>query len=162
LQWVATVHNGDIEPVWLDDDEMRAWRSFLQASTRLLERLDDELAEVGLSLADYEILAHLAEAENGLRMTDLAGRALVSRSGLTRRVDRLVQEGLVDRRACPTDRRGVLAVITGSGRARLEEAAPTHVAGVRRHFLEALHGQDLCALASSLDSVRASAEHPPR
>lgn len=155
----AEVHNGSIEPEWLDDDEQRAWRAFLQASTRLFERLDAELeAGAGLSLADYEILAHLAEAPGGMRMTDLAGRALVSRSGLTRRVDRLACSGLVDRRACPTDRRGVLAVLTEAGRARLEAAAPTHVAGVRRHFIDAVGDHDLPELARTLDSVRASSE----
>jgi DNA-binding MarR family transcriptional regulator len=158
---LQSVDNGGIEPLWLDDDEQRAWRAFLQASTRLLERLDAELeAEAGLSLADYEILVHLADAPDGLRMTDLAGRALVSRSGLTRRVDRLTCEGLVDRLPCPTDRRGVVAVLTEPGRARLVAAAPSHVAGVRRHFVDALGSQDLRALAAALDAVRASAEAP--
>ena len=153
------VDNGGIEPHWLDDEEQRAWRAFLQASVRLLERLDAELeADSGLSLADYEILVHLSEAVDGLRMTDLAGRALVSRSGLTRRVDRLAEEGLVDRRPCLTDRRGVLAVLTEAGRDRLVAAAPGHVAGVRRHFIEALGDQDLRILAQSLESVRSSSE----
>jgi DNA-binding MarR family transcriptional regulator len=84
----------------------------------------------------------------------------VSRSGLTRRLDRLVESGLVERRNCPTDRRGVYAVLTAAGRRRLEAAAPTHVEGVRRHFISQLEGQDLRALASSLNAVLESAVSP--
>ncbi len=148
---------------WLDEHEMRAWQGFLRASIRLLERLDAELeTHARLSLADYEILVHLAAEPGGeLRMTELAARTLVSRSGLTRRLDRLVESGLVARRNCPTDRRGVLAVMTPEGRARLEAAAPTHVEGVRQHFLQQLHGQDLCALARALNAIVESAERPP-
>jgi DNA-binding MarR family transcriptional regulator len=144
---------------WLDQDEMQAWEAFLRASTRLMERLDAELQPHGLSLADYEILVHLsAEPSGELRMTELAARTLVSRSGLTRRLDRLVESGLVARRSCPTDRRGVLAVLTAAGRQRLEESAPTHVEGVRRHFISRLGGHELGGLADALNSVVASSE----
>jgi len=146
---------------WLDDEEMQAWQAFLRASIRLMERLDAELEGHGISLADYEILVHLsAEPAGELRMTELAARTLVSRSGLTRRLDRLVESGLVERRSCPTDRRGVLAVLTPSGRRRLEEAAPTHVEGVRGHFISQLHDQNLRALAASLNAVVESSERP--
>lgn len=144
---------------WLDDTELQAWQAFLRASIRLMERLDSELQPHGISLADYEILVNLAAEPAGeLRMTELAARTLVSRSGLTRRLDRLVESGLVARRSCPTDRRGVLAVLTPAGRRRLEESAPTHVEGVRRHFISALQDQDLRAFAESLNSVVASSE----
>lgn len=148
---------------WLDDDEMQAWKAFLRASARLLERLDADLeVRFRMSLADYELLHYLAAAPSGeLRMTELAEQTLVSRSGLTRRLDRLVEGGLVARRNCATDRRGVLAVITPTGRKRLEAAAPTHVEGVRRHFVEQLAGQDLRALADSLEAVVASSEQRP-
>lgn len=140
---------------------MRAWMAFLHASTRLMERLDAELEGHGLSLADYEILVHLSDEPAGeLRMTELAARTLVSRSGLTRRLDRLVESGLVARRSCATDRRGVLAVLTQAGRRRLDEAAPTHVDGVRRHFLSQLRGQDLGSLAECLSAVVSSSERP--
>ncbi len=140
---------------------MEAWQAFLRASIRLMDRLDAELDGHGLSLADYEILVNLsAEAAGELRMTELAARTLVSRSGLTRRLDRLVESGLVERRNCPTDRRGVYAVLTAAGRRRLEAAAPTHVEGVRRHFISQLEGQDLRALASSLNAVLESAVSP--
>jgi len=139
---------------WLNATELEAWQAFLRASIRLMERLDAELGGHGISLADYEILVNLSgEATGELRMTELAGRTLVSRSGLTRRLDRLVEAGLVERRSCPTDRRGVLAVLTEAGRNRLEAAAPTHVEGVRRHFISQLRGQDLQALAASLHAV---------
>ena len=148
---------------WLDENEVQAWQGFLRASTRLLERLDAELeTHARISLADYETLVHLAaEASGELRMTELAARTLVSRSGLTRRLDRLVESGLVSRCNCPTDRRGVLAVITAEGRDRLAEAAPTHADGVRRHFIRQLQGQDLCALARSLNAIVESAERRP-
>jgi len=141
----------------LNEVEMQAWEAFLRASIRLMERLDAELEGHGISLADYEILVHLsAEPSGELRMTELAARTLVSRSGLTRRLDRLVVSGLVERRSCPTDRRGVFAVLSDAGRRRLEESAPTHVEGVRRHFISRLHGQDLHTLAASLNAVVAS------
>ncbi|HTJ77336.1 MAG TPA: MarR family transcriptional regulator [Acidimicrobiales bacterium] len=146
-------------PEWLNETEMEAWQAFLRASTRLMERLDAELDGFGISLADYEILVHLsAEPTGELRMTELAAQTLVSRSGLTRRLDRLVESGLVVRRSCPTDRRGVLAVLTAAGRARLEAAAPTHVDGVRRHFISQLRSQDLRGLADSLNAVVDSSE----
>lgn len=148
-------------PEWLNETELQAWQAFLRASTRLMERLDAELDGFGISLADYEILVHLSDEPAGeLRMTELAALTLVSRSGLTRRLDRLVASGLVVRRSCPTDRRGVLAVLTPAGRARLEAAAPTHVDGVRRHFISQLRSQDLDTLAGSLDAVAGSSERP--
>lgn len=140
---------------------MAAWQAFLRASILLMDRLDAELDGHALSLADYEILVNLsAESAGELRMTELAARTLVSRSGLTRRLDRLVESGLVERRNCPTDRRGVYAVLTDLGRRRLEDAAPTHVEGVRRHFISQLQGQDLKALAASLNAVVDSSVSP--
>ena len=139
---------------WLDEAEMEAWQAFLRASIRLMERLDTELGGHGVSLADYEILVHLSGETTGeLRMTELAARTLVSRSGLTRRLDRLVDAGLVERRSCPTDRRGVYAVLTPAGRTRLEQAAPTHVEGVRRHFLSQVQGQDLQTFTETLNAI---------
>lgn len=149
---------------WLDEAEMEAWQAFLRAGFRLMERLDAELAGHGVSLAEYEILVHLSGAPTGeLRMTELAARTLVSRSGLTRRLDRLVDAGLVERRICPTDRRGVYAVLTPAGQRRLEQSAPTHVEGVRRHFLSQIQGKDLQTFTDSLNAVIESSvsESPP-
>lgn len=141
---------------------MQAWQAFLRASIRLMERLDADLEPHGISLADYEILVNLSgEPAGELRMTELAARTLVSRSGLTRRLDRLVESGLVERRSCPTDRRGVLAVLTDAGRRRLEQAAPTHVEGVRRHLLDHLEGEDIVGLAARLNAVVDSSERRP-
>jgi DNA-binding MarR family transcriptional regulator len=126
------------EPRWLNEEEQRAWRAFLRAGVLLLERLDTELDEAhGLSLSDYEVLADLSEAPGErLRMSELAELALVSRSRLTHAVDRLQQAGMVRRERCPGDRRGVNAVLTAKGRRLLEEAAPTHVEGVRRYLVD--------------------------
>ncbi len=146
----------------LDGEELLAWRTFLQAGAGLLDRLDEDLRlHCGLSLADYEILAHLSEApDRTLRMTTLASQVLVSRSGLTRRVDRLAAGGLVERRSCPSDRRGVLAVLTPAGEAALGAAAPVHLAGVRRRFLEPV-GSGRAALTGALDAVvRAAVTRP--
>jgi DNA-binding MarR family transcriptional regulator len=148
-------------PAWLNESEMQAWKGFLAASIRLMERLDAELEGHGVSLADYEILVHLSDEPSGeLRMTELAARTLVSRSGLTRRLDRLVEAGLVARRNCSTDRRGVLAVLTPAGLRRLQQAAPTHVDGVRRHFITPLQGLDVQAVADALRAIVDSSEKP--
>ena len=134
---------------------MDAWRGLIEVTSRLLAVLDDELTEThGLSLADYEVLLHLASAPNErMRMTELADRVLVSRSGLTRRVDGLERRDLVRRETCPSDRRGANAVLTAAGRKALEQAAPTHVDGVRRHFLDQLSKPQIESLANALRSV---------
>jgi DNA-binding MarR family transcriptional regulator len=152
-----------MEPVrWLTTEEQQAWRGFLRGSSLLLERLDAELADAhGLTLADYEILVWLSEApRGGLRMAQLADRALVSRSRLTYRVDRLVAEGLVERRPCPSDRRGSMAVLTPTGRRRLERAAPTHVDGVVAHLLDQCSARDLAAIGRAFTAVAAALEAP--
>jgi DNA-binding MarR family transcriptional regulator len=140
---------------WLDAEEQQAWRTFINVHGRLLAQLDAELEGAHeLSLPDYEVLVHLSEApEHSLRMAELADRLLLSPSGLTRRLDGLVREGLVERRACPSDRRGTLAVLTSAGMARLEEAAPTHAAGVRRYMIDPLSRDELLRLASSLGRI---------
>jgi DNA-binding MarR family transcriptional regulator len=127
-------------PAWLSDYEQGLWRRLLAAECRLRERLDHELQEAhGLTLGDYDVLVHLSEAEGGsLRMSELAERLLLSRSGLTRRVDVLVRAGRVERKACPDDGRGSLAVLTSTGLELLRAAAPTHVAGVRRYLIDPL------------------------
>ena len=121
------------------------WRSFLRAHahlTRLLEA--DLLAEHDMPLAVYDVLVQLSEApERRLRMTELADRVLLSRSGLTRLVDRLEKDGLVERAACPGDARGTLAVLTETGLARLREAAPTHLRGIDEHVTKVLTAQEL-------------------
>jgi DNA-binding MarR family transcriptional regulator len=141
--------------LWLTDPEMQAWRALIQTTTGLLATLDNELqAAHGLSLGDYEVLVHLSDApDRSLRMSELAGRLHLSPSGMTRRIDGLARAGLVERRQCPTDRRGSNAVITDAGIQALRNAAPTHVRGVREHFVSRLTEQQLADLASALSSV---------
>jgi len=145
----------DTAVLWLTDPEMRAWRALIQTTTGLLALLDNELqAAHGLSLGDYEVLMHLSDApDRSLRMSELAGRLHLSPSGITRRIDGLVRAGLVERRQCPSDRRGSNAVITDTGIEALRRAAPTHVRGVREHFVARLTERQLANLASALSSV---------
>ena len=138
----------------LTDEAHRAWLALVQAAGRLFEELDASLAEHhDLRLADYEVLWHLGEAERGLRMGDLAERVVFSRSRMTYRVDRLVERGLVLRRACPSDRRGTFAVITAQGRQLLAAARPTHAEGLLTNLFEGLSGADIADLARILCST---------
>lgn len=132
--------------------EMDAWRSFLRAHAKVTRVLDAELsAECGLSLGTYEVLIHLNEAQDRrLRMTELADRVLLSRSGLTRLVDRMEREGLLRRESCPSDLRGTNAVLTDEGYERLRAAAPTHLRGVREHVVDRLTEDELATLAEAL------------
>jgi DNA-binding MarR family transcriptional regulator len=133
----------------------------LSVDCRLRERLDRELrAGTALTLGEYEVLVHLSEAPGrALRMSELADRLLLSRSGLTRRVDGLVRAGLVARQPCDDDGRGALAALTSPGWDRLEQAAPVHVAGIRRYLLDPVEaGQGEGGLAG-LDQGLARVEH---
>src|SRR3954470_15386903 len=131
-----------------------AWRSLLRAHATLIRRLDRDLKrETGLALADFDVLAQLAAAHGELRMTELADRALISRSGMTRRVARLVDEGLVRRANATTDARGVVVALTDAGVARLTETAPVHARGISELFVAQLDDQELAVLKSALDKV---------
>jgi DNA-binding MarR family transcriptional regulator len=133
---------------------LEAWDSFLRAHATLMRRLELDLAQATeLALADFDVLAQLARAGGELRMTDLAARALVSRSGMTRRVARLVEEGLVRRVNADADGRGVVVVLTDAGVARLTETAPVHLRGVSELFVAQLDDQELAVLKSALDKV---------
>ncbi len=140
---------------WLDSTEQNAWRALLAAHATLVAVLDRELrAEQGMALAEYEALAVLSETPGGyLPMAQLAERLHVSPSALTRRIDRLSARQLVCRRACPTDARVWHAVLTDTGRRRLEAAAPTHVRGVREHFVDRLTRAELEALSVALQAA---------
>ncbi len=129
--------------------ELAAWRGMLEAHARLVGDLDAELErDHGLPLSSYEVLMYLGDADNGrLRMSELADRLLLSRSGISRLVDRLQRQGLVERHRCPDDGRGFEAALTTSGRAKLGAARPDHLAGVRRHFLARLEPAELDSLA---------------
>jgi DNA-binding MarR family transcriptional regulator len=132
----------------------KAWRALLQAHATLMRQLDTDLREdTGLRLSDFDVLAQLAEAGGELRMTDLAARTLLSRSGLTRRVARLVEEGLVGRANAAGDGRGVLVALTDAGVARLTETVPVHLRGVSKLFVERLTDEELTVLETALGRV---------
>ena len=131
-----------------------AWVSLLQAHASLLRRLESDLErETGLALADFDVLAQLARAGGELRMTELAARALISRSGMTRRVARLVEEGLVRRADADADGRGVVVALTDAGLARLAETAPVHARGISKLFVAQLDDQELAILERALGKV---------
>src|SRR5437870_8915058 len=131
-----------------------AWRSLLRAHATLMRRLDTDLErETGLSLGDFDVLAQLAEARGALRMTELADRALISRSGMSRRVARLVDEGLLRRERAGTDARGVEVALTDAGIARLSETAPIHARGISELFVAQLDDHELAVLERALNKV---------
>jgi len=118
------------------DARLESWRTFLRAHARVIRELERELA-----------------AEQGLRMSELADALLLSRSGATRLVDRLVADGLVERVVCESDRRGQWAALTERGLERLRRAAPTHVRGIEEHFLDRLSPEDLTSLRRMLEPI---------
>ncbi len=139
---------------------MRAWRSFLKAHSVLTKVLEKELlATHRLPLAEYDVLVQLSAEPGGrLRMAQLADRVLLSRSGLTRLVERLEAAGLVRREVCASDARGYFAVITDQGASRLRQAARSHLDSVQRHFAELLTAEELECINSSLERVAATGE----
>jgi DNA-binding MarR family transcriptional regulator len=131
-----------------------AWATLLQAHASLMRVLESDLErETGLALADFDVLAQLARAGGQLRMTELAARALISRSGMTRRVARLVEEDLVRRADADADGRGVVVELTDAGVARLAETAPAHVRDISKLFLAKLNDQELALLERALSKV---------
>ncbi|MGW6919490.1 MarR family winged helix-turn-helix transcriptional regulator [Kitasatospora sp. NPDC054939] len=145
------------EPRWLDRDEMAAWRGFVVASNLLNRRLERQLKEdSGLSHTQYEVLVHLSAApDHSLRMTELAEKLVTSKSGLTYQVTQLERMGLVARRSCPSDVRGIFAELTDEGREAVRQAAPGHVALVRELLIDVLTREQLAALAEGLGEVSA-------
>ena len=131
-----------------------AWQALLRSHATLMRQLETDLEkETGLALADFDVLAQLALAGGALRMTELADRALISRSGMTRRVARLVDVGLVRRFNADGDARGVVVALTDAGAARLTEAAPVHARGIFDLFVARLDDRELAVLESALEKV---------
>jgi DNA-binding MarR family transcriptional regulator len=164
---VAAAHAGHpataaATPVTRDDPRLDAWRSLIQAHARLTRTLDDELqAAHHLSLAEYDALLQLANApDRRLRMSVLADRVLLSRSGITRLVDRLVASGMVERSQCSTDARGAEAALTKGGLDRLRAASSTHLDGVGRLFLDVVDPADRAAVGRAMDRVIANLGGP--
>jgi DNA-binding MarR family transcriptional regulator len=146
-----------------DDPRLGAWRAFIHANALLLRRLDEELqAAHGLSIAEYDALLQLVRApDHRLRMSALAERVLLSRSGITRLVDRLEHAGMVRRSACPTDARGAEAALTPLGLERLRAASRTHLEGVDRYFMGAIGDTDRDAIERACNGVLDGLERDP-
>src|SRR3954452_778559 len=144
------------EPRWLSEDEQCVWRAFLGAMRLLTDQLDRELQrDADMPHTYYEILVALSEAPGRtLRMNQLADVCQSSRSRLSHAVSRLEEEGWVRREACPTDKRGALAVMTEAGFAAIESAAPGHVAGVRRHVFDVLTPEQVRQLGEISTALR--------
>ena len=147
--------NGNDKIHLLDREELGAWRGMLRVHAELTKALDAELTEVhGLPLSSYEVLLFLAgEPDGRMRMSELADSVLLSRSGLTRLVDRLERGGLLERVQCNEDARGYFAQITPAGREAFNEARHTHLEGVRRLFLSRFSRDELRELGGLWERV---------
>jgi DNA-binding MarR family transcriptional regulator len=145
-------------------EQLVIWRTMLIAHAQITRRLEAELAaEHDLPLASYDVLLQLAESDGrALRMIELADRVLLSRSGLSRLVDRLVREGLVERAPCLEDARGTLAVLTPAGLDRLREASATHLRGVHDHVTSRLDESELAELGRLMTKLTPPALRSPR
>jgi DNA-binding MarR family transcriptional regulator len=153
-----STQGGDGAPAWLGDEEMRAWRGLVQLIADLQAEQEEALVGAhGITEGEYGVLVALSEAEDRrLRMCDLASVMRLSPSGLTRRIDGLAKQGFVQREASSCDRRSMYAVLTDAGMAKLESAAPTHVASVRHSLIDHLTPDEIRTLGDVLDHVRAS------
>ena len=141
---------------WLTEREMTAWRTYIETYGDLISAIERDLGAHDLTLGDYQVFVYLSEApERSMRMCDLADLLQLSPSGLTRRLDGLVKAGLVTRESSTDDRRVMLARLTPSGFAALDAAAPDHVASVRRHVFDHLDDDQVDALASIFQAIRA-------
>ena len=142
-----------------DDAQLAAWRALLEAHAAVTDLLERELEqERGLPLSKFEVLLQLAEAPGGrLRMLELAQSVLLSKSGLSRLVDRMEEAELVRRERCPSDRRGAYAVLTDEGRRVLRRAAQVHLRGIKEHFTSHLDENEIRVLTAALGKVNAAA-----
>jgi DNA-binding MarR family transcriptional regulator len=150
-------------PAPLSPDEELAWRALARAVLVIPKVLDGELLQAqGLGLTEYSVLMNLSEQPaRSMRMNELANAALISVSGLTRVVERLTRQGLVERVKAGTDGRGQLAVLTPAGLARLQKAYPTLLAGVREHVMDHLADLDLAAFTRAMSGIAAPEMGPP-
>lgn len=142
-------------PLTARDPRLAPWRAFMLAHARVTRRLDEELrAEHDISFAEYDALLTIAEAPGRrIRMGQLAEEVLLSKSGVTRLIDRLVGDGLVERSACMADARGAEAVLTDIGLARLRAASRTHLRGISEHFLAVVDPGDVDTVERSMTAM---------
>ena len=139
---------------WLDAEQQRIWRSYLLGSALLMERINADLGQYGLDVAEWEILVNLSEVEGRrMRMSDLADSVHQSRSRLTHTITRMEKTDLVRRTSCPEDRRGVWAELTDEGMALIVRAAPGHVDTVRQNFVDVMSSDDYVALGRAFAAV---------
>ena len=157
----GTIHNPSVararRTISARDPRIATWRLFLKTHARLERLLDEDLRSAhDLTLAEYDAMLQLAESPtHRLRMHEIAERVILSRSGVTRLIDRLVRDGLVERSHCSTDARGAEAVLTATGLDRLREAAPTHLRGISDHFLDTMTGAELEAVDGAMNAILA-------
>ena len=139
----------------LEGAALEAWRSYLQSHASIVRVLDAELvADHGITSRDYEVMLYLAqESDQRLAMSALAERTMLTRSGITRLVDGLVQAGLIERVACPSDARVSYAQLTDAGYAKLREAGCSHVRSIHRLFLEHFSPEEIDQLADLLSRL---------
>jgi DNA-binding MarR family transcriptional regulator len=141
----------------LSDQQFEAWKAFIRAQSELVQTLNQELeADQGMPLTFFDVLAQLSLAGGRLRMSELADAVVISRSGVTRLVDRMVRAGLVRREACPEDRRSMYATITPEGKRALARARPSHLRGVAEHFGRHLSDDEAKTLAAALGRMAPS------
>jgi DNA-binding MarR family transcriptional regulator len=144
-----------VKPKWLDEEEDRAWRSWLLMNARLRAQIArDLLTDSSMSWADYEVLVHISEApDRRMRMSELALRLDWSKSRLSHQIARMEARGLLERQECPSDLRGAFAALTADGLAEISRAAPAHVASVRRHLIDVLDKDDLATMTELAERV---------
>jgi DNA-binding MarR family transcriptional regulator len=149
----VSVANG--RPLNAQDPRIAPWRAFLLAHARISRRMDEELrTEHDLSFAEYDTLLTIARSpDRRIRMGLLADEVVLSKSGVTRLIDRLVSDGLVERSSCLVDGRGAEAVLTDRGLARLRAASRTHLRGIQEHFLDVLETDDLATIERCMTAV---------
>ena len=137
-------------------ERLRAWRLYFESALALMSVLDDELErDAGIPMRWYDVLVHLEDEPEGLRMNELAERILYSKSGFTRVVDRLEEEGLVRRVRPENDRRSILVVPTDAGRKLLDQARTSHRRSIEMHFAAHLSDADVKALSRALEKLSA-------
>ena len=144
-------------PKWLDNDEMRAWRSYITTSVDLMKALEDDVRPFGLTMGDYQLLAMISEApDHRLRMCDLADQLRLSRSGLTRRMEGVLSNAWVARVQDDTDRRVAHAELTTKGWNLLRKVAPIHLASVRRLMIDHLSRAEIKAIGNAFTKISAA------
>ena len=143
----------------LSQDEIRAWEAFIRAyaaTSHALERQADTRG--GLPLGEHFLLVQVAQApETGIRPTDLAARSLLTKSGVTRALERLERDGLVSHRVCPSDKRGYFVVLTPKGRHLLRRSAPGHVRAIAQHFADPLTAEELRVVTAAMERIAGTA-----